>query len=416
MIAQVFPKDFPRYLSLPVLGPLIDPYATWLHEQQYTRRSTQYELRMAVHVCDFLERRRILKIEDVGEQDLNTCYFQFRRKFPNDAGSVRVLTRFLREHGFVQACATPEPSRTDIHLNAFEAHLRNSRGYAPSTIARQVQYAGEFLKWLKYEAVPERLPSLSQMDIEGFVITLGKRMGRVGLQKPIASIRNFLRFLASDGIVAPGLDSQIDTPRVYRQEKLPCSLPWTTVQAFLSSIDRDTAIGMRDYAIFSLMATYGLRACDIVALRLDDIQWRSGRIRICQCKTGNPLELPLTDEVSATLYEYLKKVPRYGQYRQVFLRMRAPGGGLKSTAVTSAFQAWSTKSGLDIPFKGAKCLRHSYAIHLLRQGISVRTIGAILGHRSPESTEVYLRLSTDDLRDVALPVPAPPERDKGAQS
>ncbi len=89
--------------------------------------------------------------------------------------------------------------------------------------------------------------------------------------------------------------------------------------------------------------------------------------------------------------------------------MRAPGGGLKSTAVTSAFQTWSRKSGLDIPFKGAKCLRHSYAIHLLRQGISVKTIGAILGHRSPESTEVYLRLSTDDLRDVALPMPAAPE-------
>ena len=104
-------------------------------------------------------------------------------------------------------------------------------------------------------------------------------MGRVGLQKPIASIRNFLRFLASDGFIAPGLDSQIDTPRVYRQEQLPCSLPWTTVQAFLTSIDRNTTIGMRDYAMFSMMVTYGLRACDIVALRLDDIQWRAACIR-----------------------------------------------------------------------------------------------------------------------------------------
>jgi len=416
MIAQVFPKDFPQYLSLPVLGPLMDSYTTWLHEHQYTHRSTQYELRMAAHVCEFLESRRLVKVEDVGEQDLNTCYLLFCRKFPNEAGSVRVLTRFLREHGFIQACAAPEPSRTDIHLNAFEAHLRDARGYAPSTVTRQVQFAGEFLKWLKFESAPQRLASLCQKDVEGFVIMLGKRMGRVGLQKPIASIRNFLRFLASDGVVAPGLDSRIDTPRVYRQEKLPCSLPWKTVQAFLSSIDRDTAMGMRDYAIFSLMATYGLRACDIVALKLDDIQWRSRCIRICQSKTDNPLELPLTDEVGATLYEYLKKVPRYGKHREIFLRMRAPGGSLKSTAVTSAFQTWSKKSGLDIPFKGAKCLRHSYAIHLLRQGISVKTIGAILGHRSPESTEVYLRLSIDDLRDVALPMPAASEGDEGAQS
>lgn len=416
MIAQVFPKDFRRYLALPVLGPLMDPYAAWLQEQQYTRRSTRYQLRMAVHVCDFLKRKGFVEVKDVGEQDLNTCYLVFRRKFPNEAGSVRVLTRFLLEHGFVQACAAREPSRTDTHLDAFMAYLRDARGFTSSTITRQVQYAREFLEWLRFESTPDRLASLNQKDVEGFVSKLGKRMGRVALPKPIGAIRNFLRFLASGGFVAPGLDSQIDTPRIYRQEKLPCNLPWTTVQALLGSIDRNTAMGKRDYAIFSLMATYGLRACDTVALRLDDIQWRAGRIRICQSKTGNSLELPLTHEVSAALYEYLKKVPRYGKYRQVFLRMRAPGGVLKSTAVTEAFQAWTRKSGLDIPFKGARCLRHSYAIHLLRHGLSLKTIGDILGHRSPESTEVYIRLSTDDLREVALPVPAAAETGKGAQS
>ena len=89
--------------------------------------------------------------------------------------------------------------------------------------------------------------------------------------------------------------------------------------------------------MFSLMATYGLRACDVVALTLDDIQWRAGRIRICQSKTGNPLELPLTHEVSSAIYDYLKRVPRYGTYRQILLRLKAPCGILKSTAVTEAF-------------------------------------------------------------------------------
>ena len=101
-------------------------------------------------------------------------------------------------------------------------------------------------------------------DIEGFIRHLRKRMGRVGLQKPIATIRHLLRFLADRGVVAHGLDSQIDSPRVYRQEQLPRALPWTTVQAFLDAIDRDTAMGKRDYAMFSLMATYGLRASDVV--------------------------------------------------------------------------------------------------------------------------------------------------------
>lgn len=416
MIVQVFPKDFQRYLSLPVLGPLIDPFAAWLHEQQYTHRSSRYELRMAVHVCEFLKRQGFRRIEDVGEQDLKNCNRFFRRKFPNEAGSVRVLARFLLECGFVQPGEAPDPSRSGIHLNAFMTHLRDARGYAPCTIRRHVQIAAEFLEWLNFEASPQRLSSLSINDVEGFVRQLGKRMGRVGLQKPIATIRNFLCFLAAGGFIAPGLDSQIDTPRVYRQEKLPFALPWTTVETFLSYIDRDTAIGKRDYAIFSLMATYGLRACDIVALTLEDLKWRAGLIRICQTKTGNPLELPLTHEVSSAIYDYLKRVPRYGKYRQIFLRLKAPGGILKSTAVTEAFQAWSRKSGLDIPFKGAKCLRHSYAIHLLRHGLPLKTIGDLLGHRSPESTAVYLRLATDDLREVALHVPASSEGQKEASS
>jgi site-specific recombinase XerD len=344
-------------------------------------------------------------VADLSEQHLQACYRLFRRKFPNEAGSVRVVATFLFEHGWVQRSAAPQPSRADIHLNAFMTHLRDARGYAPSTIRRQVDLAAEFLDWLNFENAPQRLSSLSLEDIEGFVRRLGKRLGRVAMQKPIAAMRNFLRFLAAGGVVAPGLDGQIDTPRVYRQEQLPRALPWPTVQAFLRSINRDLALGKRDYAMFSLMATYGLRACDVVALTLDDIQWRARRIRICQSKTGEPLELPLTDEVGSAIYDYLRKVPRYGGFRHLFLRLKAPAGILKSTAVTEAFQAWSKRSGLDIPFKGVHCIRHSYALHLLHHGLPLKTIGDLLGHRSPESTATYLRLATEDLREVALHVP-----------
>ena len=81
-------------------------------------------------------------------------------------------------------------------------------------------------------------------------------------------------------------------------------------------------------------------------------------------------------------------------------------GLLKPTAVTEAFQGWSKRSGLQIPFQGVHCLRHSYAVYLLRSGISLKTIGDLLGHRTLESTCVYLRLAVEDLRDVALDLPA----------
>jgi integrase/recombinase XerD len=183
-------------------------------------------------------------------------------------------------------------------------------------------------------------------------------------------------------------------------------LPWPTVLAFLCSINRNLAIGKRDYAIFTLMATYGLRSCDIVALTLDDIHWRTGRIRFYQIKTDHFLELPLTDQVGSAILDYLSQVPRYGAYRHLFLRIKAPGGILKSTAVTEAFQAWSRRSGLEIPFQGAHCLRHSYALNLLHHGLPLKTIGDLLGHRSPESTDIYLRLALNDLREVGLHIPS----------
>ncbi len=407
MIIELFPEGFQRYQSLPVLGPLMDRYAAWLQEQQYTWSSTRYELRMAGHAAEYLKRRGVRSVDEIGPQHLDACHRWFRKKFHEQAGAVLVLTRFLYESGYAVAPSSP-PSLgpADIHVNAFMAHLDEVRGYAVSTICRQGQIAAEFLAWLRFADAPDRLSSLTANELEGFILHLSKRMGRVGLQKPIAIMRNFLRFLAADGTVPIGLDRTMERPRVYRQEQLPRSLPWSTVQAFLGSINRDSAAGKRDYAMFSLMTTYGMRACDVVALTFDGIQWRGGRILIRQSKTGNPVELPLTDEVGSAIHDYLKNVPRYGVHRQVFLRLKAPGGVLKPTAVIEAFQAWSGRSGLEIPFKGVHCIRHSYALHLLRRGVPLKTIGDVLGHRSPESTTVYLRLATEDLRTVALAVPA----------
>jgi integrase len=265
---------------------------------------------------------------------------------------------------------------------------------------------------LKYEERHNRLTSLSITDIEDFIQHMAKRMGRVSLQKVTSILRKFLRFLVVEEVIPPGLENQVDAPRIYRQEKLPRSLPWSTVQAFLQSIDRNTAVGKRDYAMFSLIATYGLRACDVANLKLEDIKWRAKCVRIHQTKTGSPLELPLIDEVGSVLYNYLKGVPRYGDYRHVFLRLEAPGGILKPQAVSRAFGRWAQKSGLDIPYKGTHCLRHSIAIHMCRRDISLKTIGDILGHRIPESTASYIRLKTEDLRDVALNVPVSVEVQK----
>jgi site-specific recombinase XerD len=218
-------------------------------------------------------------------------------------------------------------------------------------------------------------------------------------------LRSFLRFLAGRGFVVTGLDGQIDTPRVYRGERLPRSLPWKVVRAFLGAIDRSTPMGQRDYAMFLLIATYGLRTCEVAALQLDDVHWRAAELRVPRPKTRSPLVLPLTKEVGAALVEYLRDARPHLLHREMFLRVRAPAGPLRPTAVTEAFQGWVRRSRLPITYQGPHCLRHSLAVHLLQEGAALKTIGDLLGHRGAESTCVYLRLHVEDLRDVALDLP-----------
>ena len=314
-----------------------------------------------------------------------------------------------------QVLAVPCPNRKQSLLTEYGTYLETVRGLVPPTIAQHLRTSGQMLDHLHYEKDPARLADLTRSDIEIFVRASGERLGRRSLQNAVAQLRSFLRFLSGRGQVAPNLEGQIDTPRVYRGERLPRSLPWGIVQEFLRSVDRTKGQGLRDYAIFLLMASYGLRASEVVALKLDDIEWRAGRIVVPQPKTAQRLVLPLTDAVGQALVDYLRGARPRLPYREVFLRGRAPAGHLRPTAVTEAFQAWARRSGLAIPFQGPHCLRHSYAVHLLRQGVPLKTIGDLLGHRCAESTCVYIRLAVEDLRDVALCLPPEATTSAGVQ-
>jgi integrase/recombinase XerD len=405
MLATLFPRSVRQYLSLPLLGPVTDDFECWLLEQGYTSDSRRNKIRIVARVDCYLRRRGVRCIRDLAPAALHDCWKALRRRLRSQAGTIHVLERFLRERGLVRQPTSPVSSPIDLEVQDYSKYLREVRGFSPSTLHRHLRTATQFLTFMQFEKVPQVLAHVGISDLEGFVRKSGKAVSRATLQHTAAELRGFLRFLAVSGKAAPGLDKQIDTPRCYRQEQLPRALPWETVRAFLKSIQRTTPMGRRDYAMFLLIATYGLRASEVVALTLDDVRWKAGEIRVPQTKTRSTLELPLTDAVASVLIDYLRHVRRTPPYRQLFLRMRAPLGTLKPTAVTEAFQAWSRRSGLKIPFQGVHCIRHSLASYLLRRGTSLKTIGDILGHRSPESTAVYLRLATEDLREVGLPVP-----------
>jgi len=405
MLQELFPRVHGRYSSLPVLGPTAEGFAAFLVGRGYPRRLVRFHLRAAWRVDERLRRRRCRSITEITRADLRGCAPAAGRSQEDASSSavVRLLEVYLTEQGLLR----PELSNpAQQRLGEYGRYLEKVRGLARTTIEAHLATASQFGAHLNTVSGAAACPRPTAQDVETFVRDTGRRISRATLQHTVAHLRSLLRFLAARGEITAGLDSQIDTPRVYRGERLPRSLPWPTVRVFLESIDRSTPLGRRDYAMFQLIANYGLRASEVVGLRLDDIQWRTGRLRVTQRKSGAPLIFPLTDAVGDSLVAYIRRGRPPSCYREVFLRHRAPAGLLKRTAVTEAFQAWSRRSGLSIPFQGCHCLRHSYAVHLLRQGTSLKTIGDLLGHRSAESTCVYLRLAVDDLREVALDLPA----------
>jgi site-specific recombinase XerD len=410
MLHSLLPRAHYKFLSLPLLGPITDGFDDWLAASGFTRGSRRFSIRMLRLVDTNLRRRRIKEIAKLDHAVLDGCWKALMKIYPCGAGTVHTLERYLVTSGLIldgrQAAAT-QPS---ILGQEYTNHLREVRGFAASTVSSHRRTAQCFLQHLKEAGTA--VDCIRGSNIESYIAQAGTRLSRASLQHDIAALRGFLRFLSTDGRAPTGLDRQIDTPRLYRLEQLPRALPWDTVRTLLRSVNRRSSMGLRDYAIFLLIATYGLRASEVVAISLEDIRWRRRILHIHQRKTSSPLELPLTNEVLSALVKHLERTPPPAPYRRVFLRMRAPMGVLKPTAVTEAFQALVRQSGLSIPYQGPHCLRHSYAVHLLKNGTPLKTIGDILGHRTAESTSMYLRLATGDLREVALAVPGSPHSGK----
>jgi len=402
MLEKLYPRGRFRVSCLPLLGRYVEDFATWLVAQGYPPLPIRLRLRELPRVDEMLRLRGAVDVADLTAADLLSLAPKDSQEDVYLAAVVRSLARCLSAGG--RLCVPP-PTACEALVEAYATVLGRVRGLASSTQTYHRATASEFLTHVGFKGDDACLRAIGTRTIDTFLRRIGPRLARASLQHTVAHLRSFLRFLASRGLVEAGLDTRIDTPRLYRGEQLPRTLPWEVIRKFLASINRATAMGKRDYAIFMLVVTYGLRTSEVASLRLDDIQWRKGQLRVARPKTRKPLVLPLTKEVGAAVIDYLRHGRPASVRREVFLRARAPAGALKPTAVTEAFQGWSRRSNLPISYKGPHCLRHSLAVHLLRRGATLKAIGDLLGHRSIESTCVYLRLHVEDLRDVALNLP-----------
>ena len=216
----------------------------------------------------------------------------------------------------------------------------------------------------------------------------------------------FVRFLIAEGQCAVGLDAAIPTLAHWRLAALPRYLQPEDVERLIASCDRASPVGRRDRAILLLLARLGLRAGDIVHLRLSDIDWKDAWIQVCG-KGRRHTRLPLTQEVGQAIVAYLQNGRPRTNADTLFVRCRAPFRAFGSPgAVSMIVDRALRRAGVVRPSRGAAhLLRHSVATSMLRQGASLQDIAAILRHRSIETTQIYAKVDITALRQIAQPWP-----------
>jgi integrase len=212
-----------------------------------------------------------------------------------------------------------------------------------------------------------------------------------------------MRYLAFLGQVPAERPAQVPTPKIYRLAGLPRGLGRDDLRRVLRDIERHDARGRRQYAMLMLLATYGLRASDVAALRLDDLRWREGLLWIRTVKTGRPLVLPLTDAVGDALADYLQQDRPPTDHRQVFVSLRTPFRPLVSLRVSKIVRETLDHAGVAVP-RGvaAHAFRHGFATRLVRNGVALDVVAKCLDHASTATTEIYTKLAVEDLRSVSL--------------
>jgi site-specific recombinase XerD len=387
-----------------LLVPHLSAFAASLRDNGYATTTMQSKLGLLTDFAQWLERRGI-PISEVDERRAEAFIRGRQRAGRLHRGDRETLKQFLshlRSRHIIPSPVGPicDNSRLTDILNRYETHLRSERGLATATIVNYVPFARKFLVE-RFQDRTVLLPELQAVDISAFILQHAHTMGCRRAQLMTTAFRSFFRFLFQSGELQADLALSVPTIADWRLSTIPKYLVPDEVARVVSSCDRQTPTGRRDYAILLLLARLGLRAGEIVALQLDDIDWRAGEILI----RGKGLlhdRMPLPVDVGEALTFYLRTDRPSCKMRRLFVCMKAPRSGFAGpSTVTTIVRRAIDRAGLCPAFKGAHVMRHSLATTMLRSGASMGEIGEILRHRIPSTTEIYAKLDFEGLRSLA---------------
>lgn len=306
----------------------------------------------------------------------------------------------------------PEPATADAGellcrevCDQYQTWLQDERGLAAASIYALMWEARYFCAWYVGHSGMASFISLNVRDMDAYMDMRAPGLTRRSLKDVAERLRSLLKHLHRTGHTATNLAPHVIAPLLYAYEGIPSALSPNEITAVLESTRKDRSpMGLRDYAILQLLATYGLRSGEISRLRLEDVDWRADILNIRHSKSGARSQLPLLEPVGEALIHYLRNGRPEADVREIFVRTRAPY--VPMVRIYSEVRRRIEAAGIELSGKrGPHIFRHARAVSLLRAEVPRKVIGDVLGHRSTESTIPYLKLATEDLRAIALEIP-----------
>lgn len=286
----------------------------------------------------------------------------------------------------------------------YEDHLRRQRGLSERTIGHCWRFADRFLDF-RFGQGDIELDAITPTDIVAFLQKLTASKAPYRDKTPPTHLRNFFRYLFRCGLTKANLALSIPSIAHRYNARLPRHLSPEQVEAVLTEVRADKRSGVRNFAMALLLARLGLRAHEVIAIRLEDIDWRAGELMV-RGKGKQHDRVPIPPDVGDAIAAYLRD--RVSDARHLFVTERAPhrpfkGGQVLNAVLREAFARAGVKP--PAPYVGSHVLRHSLATQLVREGASLEEVGNMLRHRSRASTLIYARLDIESLRSIAQPWP-----------
>lgn len=304
------------------------------------------------------------------------------------------LLGYLEELGLYTRAALETTPAEEI-VSRFHRHLLKERGMGCATASNYERLARQFLS-ARPEPLVTNLSDLSAGDVTAFVLEHSGRLSSAAMQTVVQGLRALLKFFYLAGLTNRALASAVPTVARRRQE-LPRALSEEHVALLLQSCDRTTAVGIRDFAVLTVLARLGLRADEVAHLELDDIDWRAGEVRI-RGKGPRLDKLPLPVDVGEAVVDYVRHARPKTPDRHLFIRAWAPRRGLSRQAIGGLVRAASGRAGL--PPHGPHRLRHTVATGLLRHGAPLAEIAQLLRHQSVQTTVIYAKVDREALTNL----------------